>query len=319
MPLGVLTDPRAQRTTWTVDQALGLLEQSRTDPLFLLVGIKDPHPPIIPPPELLAHYPPERLPLPGNFHDPLPGKPPSQTRRRGRIPPGSVTIEEFRTVIRYYYALVTHIDEQIGRLLDALERAGRMDRTIFVVNSDHGEMLGNHGFVEKALMYEESVRVPCLITWPEAIPAGQRVTAPLAGVDLCPTLLELAGAPVPDAVEGRSLAQAITTGTAPQPAPVFAEVPSAEAIYRGNHDSAQYAAHVMVRDGNWKYVWNRYEIDELYDLAADPAEMENRAESPSYAQQVAEMRQLIVAMLGRTDPGLFEWCQQEPQEPSGVR
>ena len=181
MPLGVLTDPRQQRTTWTVDQALGVLECDRAEPLFLLVGIKDPHPPIIPPRELLAHYPLERLPFPGNFHDPLEGKPPSQTRRRCRIPPGSITVEEFRTVIRYYYALVTHIDQQIGRLIDALERTGRFDRTIFVVNSDHGEMLGNHGFVEKALMYEESVRVPCLLSWPQAIPAGQRVTVPLGG------------------------------------------------------------------------------------------------------------------------------------------
>ena len=310
MPLGVLTDPRQQRTTWTVDQALGVLECDRAEPLFLLVGIKDPHPPIIPPRELLAHYPLERLPFPGNFHDPLDGKPPSQTRRRCRIPPGSITVEEFRTVIRYYYALVTHIDQQIGRLIDTLERTGRFDRTIFVVNSDHGEMLGNHGFVEKALMYEESVRVPCLLSWPRAIPAGQRVTVPLGGVDLVPTLLDLAGAPLPDALEGRSVAHAITTGTAPESAPVFAEVASAAAIYEGDRDPAQYAAHVMVLDGDWKYVWNRFEGDELYDLAADPAEMDNRAASPPCTQRVAEMRRLIVAMLERNGPGPFAWCRQ---------
>ena len=310
MPLGVLTDPRQQRTTWTVDQALGVLECDRAEPLFLLVGIKDPHPPIIPPRELLAHYPLERLPFPGNFHDPLEGKPPSQTRRRCRIPPGSITVEEFRTVIRYYYALVTHIDQQIGRLIDALERSGRFDRTIFVVNSDHGEMLGNHGFVEKALMYEESVRVPCLLSWPRAIPAGQRVTVPLGGVDLVPTLLDLAGAPLPDALEGRSVAHAIMAGTAPEPAPVFAEVASAAAIYEGDRDPAQYAAHVMVLADDWKYVWNRFEGDELYDLAADPAEMDNRAASPPCAQRVAEMRRLIVAMLERNGPGPFAWCRQ---------
>ena len=310
MPLGVLTDPRQQRTTWTVDQALGVLECDRAEPLFLLVGIKDPHPPIIPPRELLAHYPLERLPFPGNFHDPLEGKPPSQTRRRCRIPPGSITVEEFRTVIRYYYALITHIDQQIGRLIAALERIGRFDRTIFVVNSDHGEMLGNHGFVEKALMYEESVRVPCLLSWPRAIPAGQRVTVPLGGVDLVPTLLDLAGAPLPDALEGRSVAHAIMAGTAPEPAPVFAEVASAAAIYEGDRDPAQYAAHVMVLADDWKYVWNRFEGDELYDLAADPAEMDNRAASPPCAQRVAEMRRLIVAMLERNGPGPFAWCRQ---------
>ena len=310
MPLGVLTDPRQQRTTWTVDQALGVLERDRAEPLFLLVGIKDPHPPIIPPQELLALYPLDQLPFPANFLDPLDGKPRSQTRRRCRIPPGSITVEEFRTVIRYYYALVTHIDQQIGRLIDALERTGRFDRTIFVVNSDHGEMLGNHGFVEKALMYEESVRVPCLLSWPRAIPAGQRVTVPLGGVDLVPTLLDLAGAPLPDALEGRSVAHAITTGTAPESAPVFAEVASAAAIYEGDRDPAQYAAHVMALADDWKYVWNRFEVDELYDLAADPAEMDNRAASPPCAQRVAEMRRLIVAMLERNGPGPFAWCRQ---------
>ena len=308
MPLGVLSDPRGQRTTWTVDQALDVLERDRDDPLFLLVGIKDPHPPMIPPPELLDLYECDRLPFPGNFHDPLEGKPRSQTRRRGRVPPGSVTVEEFRTVIRYYYALVTHIDQQVGRLVAALERAGRFERTIFVLNSDHGEMLGNHGFVEKALMYEESVRVPCLVAWPEAIPAGQRVTAPLGGVDLVPTLLDLVGAPLPAALEGRSLAPAIMAGTDPDPAPVFAEVAGAAAIYEGDHDPRQYAAHVMVLADGWKYVWNRFEIDELYDLATDPAEMHNRAAAPSCAPRVADMRGLIAAMLVRTGPGSFEWC-----------
>lgn len=308
MPLGVLTDPRQQRTTWTVDQALGVLEHDRDDPLFLLVGIKDPHPPIIPPPELLAHYPPERLPVPGNFDDPLEGKPHSQTRRRCRIPSGSIAVEDFRTVLRYYYAMVTHIDRQIGRLVAALERAGRFERTIFVVNSDHGEMLGNHGFVEKALMYEESVRVPCLISWPEAIPAGQRVAAPLGGVDLVPTLLDLVAAPLPASLEGRSMARAILDGADPNPEPVFAEVASAAAIYEGDRDPAQHAAHVMVLADGWKYVWNRFEVDELYDLTADPAEMHNRAQSPSCAARLAEMRRLIVAMLERTGPGSFEWC-----------
>ena len=317
MPLGVLTDPRQQRTTWTVDQALAVLERDRDQPLFLLVGVKDPHPPIIPPPELLALYDPDRLPFPHNFHDPLEGKPRSQARRRGRVPPGSVTDEEFRTVMRYYYALVTHVDRQIGRLVAALERAGRLDRTIFVVNSDHGEMLGNHGFVEKALMYEESVRVPCLISWPEAIPAGQRVTTPFGGVDLVPTLLGLAGAPAPASLEGRSMAPAIMAGAVPEPAPVFAEVAGAAAIYEGDRDPAQLAAHVMVVADGWKYVWNRFEIDELYDLATDPAEMYNRAQSSACAERVAGMRRLIVAMLERTGPGSFEWCIESLADSAG--
>ena len=90
---------------------------------------------------------------------------------------------------------------------------------------------------------------------------------------------------------------------------MFAEVASADAIYGGDRDPAQHAAHVMVLDDDWKYAWNRFEVDELYDLAADPAEMDNRAEAPSCAERVAAMRRLIVTMLERTGPGLFDWCQ----------
>ena len=313
MPMGVLTDPRQQRSTWTVDRALEFLQQDHERPFLLLVGLKDPHPPMIPPQELLADYPLERLPFPANFHDPLEGKPAYQHQRRCRVHPGSITVEDFRTVIRYYYALVTHVDREIGRLVECLQRQGTFDETIFVLNSDHGEMLGNHGFVEKCLMYEESVRVPCLVSWPVAIPERQRVAAPLGGVDLVPTLLELARVPVPETMDGRSLAAEITAGREPQPAPVFAEIASGEALYRRQHEPEQFAAHVMVRDGDWKYVWNRFDADELYRLDEDPAEMNNLVEAPAAGPRIERMRRLITGMLGNTGPGLYEWCLHEQE------
>jgi arylsulfatase A-like enzyme len=174
-------------------------------------------------------------------------------------------------------------------------------------------MLGDHGFVEKCLMYEESVRVPCLISWPVEIPAGQRVAAPLGGVDLVPTLLELAGLPVPATMDGRSFAADITAGREPHSAPVFAEIASGEALYRRQHDPEQFAAHVMVRDGEWKYVWNRFDADELYRLDEDPAEMNNLAAAPGSGQSIDRMRRLITRMLGNTGPGLYEWCLREQE------
>ena len=271
-PLGVLTDPRQQRTSWTIDRCIEALEASSAPPFCLLVGIKDPHPPVIPPQELLALYPLQELPFPENFHDPLKGKPSYQQAMRCRIPPGSVNVADFRTVIRYYYALVTHIDRELGRLVDCLDRLGRFDDTLFLFNSDHGEMLGNHGFVEKCCMYEEAVRVPCLVSWPRRIPAGQRVATPLAGVDLVPTLLELIGIGLPERIDGRSFAADLTAAGRPEARPVFAEIASDLAIYRGNRDRDQLAAHLIVRNDDWKYVWNRFDGDELYDLRSDPSE-----------------------------------------------
>ena len=325
MPLGVLTDPRQQRTTWTVDRAIDFLElvsrepiqaepgraePGRADPFFLMVGIKDPHPPCIPPQELLALYPLDELPFPENFLDGLEGKPDYQSKIRCRVPPGSVNPIDFRTVIRYYYALITHVDREIGRLVEHLEQKGIFENTIFVLNSDHGEMLGNHGFVEKCLMYEESARVPCLISWPEKIPEKQRITAPLGGVDLVPTLLELAQAPIPELMDGRSFADAICSGVQPASKPIFAEIASDAAVYRGNIVSEQYAAHLMVLDDGWKFVWNRYDDDELYNLGDDPSEMANLAEDPTHENRIEGMKGFIVEMLQNTGPGLYEWCKK---------
>ena len=311
LPLGVLTDPRQQRTTWTVDRSLEFLEQDHQIPFFLLIGIKDPHPPCIPPQELLALYPLDKLPFPENFHDGLEGKPAYQSRVRCRVPPGSVNVEDFRTVMRYYYALVTHVDHEIGRLVECLERRGIFDQTIFVVNSDHGEMLGNHGFVEKCLMYEESVRVPCLISWPEGIPENQQVSAPLAGVDMVPTLLDLVEAPIPEKMDGRSFAADIRTGRQPVAKPIFAEIASDAAINKGQFVPEQFAAHVMVRDGEWKYVWNRHDESELYHLDTDPSEMINLALDSSYGNRINKMKHLITDMLRNSGPGIYKWCLQD--------
>ena len=308
LPCGVLTDPRQQRTTWTIDKSLEFLGADHDGPYFLLIGIKDPHPLILPPPELLALYPLEELPLPGNFHDPLIGKPAYQSRTKFRVDPETVSEREFRTLMRYYYALVTHIDNEVGRVIECLDRMGTLDNTIVVVNSDHGEMLGNHGFVEKCLMYEESVRVPCLISWPGGIPLGQRVAAPLGGVDMFPTLLELCGCQVPDPIDGRSFAADLCSGRPSEVMPVFAEIASDEAIYRGNDNHEQFAAHVMVRDDGWKYVWNRHDSDELYHLDTDPSEMVNLASDAFCMKRIKDMRRLITGMLEKTGPGLYDWC-----------
>ena len=309
---GTIDDPRQQRTTWTIDRSLEFIRQKGDDPFFLFASIKDPHPLILVPPELLENYPEERMPLPSSLRDPLEGKPGFQKRGKFRIRP-SVTDAEFRRMTAFYYALVTHIDAQVGRILEALEEGDLFDNTIVVFMSDHGELLGDHGYVEKCLMYEASVRVPCLISWPEQLPAGLRVSAPLAGVDLMPTLLELADETPPAPVDGRSVADAIRKGREPDPMPIFAEIASQEAIYHGAREPEQLAAHVMVRDGNWKYVLNRFDIDELYDLDADPGEMDNLAGDGGFTERTAAMRGQIAAMIRRTGPGPYEWCLRQSE------
>ena len=98
-----------------------------------------------------------------------------------RIPPGTLDDRSYRRMLAHYYALVTHVDAEMGRLFGHLRRLGVADDTVVVFSSDHGELLGDHGFVEKCLMYEESVRVPCILAWPAGMPAGGEVHCPVGG------------------------------------------------------------------------------------------------------------------------------------------
>ena len=313
LEFGTIDDPLQQRTTWTVDRGIEFIQQANGAPFFLFASIKDPHPRILIPPELLEHYPEDRIRLSSSLRDSLEGKPEFQTRGKFRIRP-TVTDEQFRRLMAYYYALVTHIDAQIGRILKTLEERYLIDNTIVVFISDHGELLGDHGYVEKCLMYEASVRVPCLISWPEQLPSGTRVTAPLAGVDLMPTLLDLVNEIPPARIDGRSVTDAILNGREPERQPIFAEIASLDAIYHGAQEPEQLAAHVMVRDENWKYIWNRFDIDELYDLNADPGEMKNVASDSDQRNRAASMRQQIVEMICHTGPGPYEWCLLEREK-----
>ena len=129
-----------------------------------------------------------------------------------------------------------------------------------------------------------------------------------------PTLLDLANETPPAPVDGRSAADAILNRREPDRQPVFAEIASLDAIYHNAGEPEQLAAHVMVRDGNWKYVWNRFDIDELYDLDADPGEMDNLAGDGDCTDRIASMRRQIAAMIRRTGPGPYEWCLRETEK-----
>ena len=305
----ILDDPRQQRTTWTIDQGLEFVEANdEGEPFFLFLSVKDPHPLIAVAQEFVEGYPEEQIELPTTWGDPLAGKPAYQHRELARSS-ADVDPAQFRRTMAHYYALVTHIDAQIGRLIRRLEELDLRDNTLIAFISDHGEMLGEHGFTSKRVLYEGSVRVPCVLSWPGGLPAAQRVKTPLGGVDLMPTLAELCGVEAVAAgrIDGRSVAGALRRGEEPEAAPVFAEISSWQAILGHTRELSELSAHVMVRDGSWKYVWNRNDEDELYDLDSDPDEMANRAGDPHQGEHVRALKQQIVAMLQQTGPGPYEW------------
>ncbi len=316
MSYGTCGDPRQQRTTWTIDRGIEFFEQAGGDhrPQFLFLSVKDPHPIIIAPPEIVATYPPEEIALPYSWGDPLEGKPAYQQNELGRLPQNTDP-DKFRQMMAHYFALVTHIDDQVGRLLSYLEETEKLDNTLIAFISDHGEMLGQHGFTSKRVLYEGSVKVPCILSWPAALKTPRRVRTPLAGVDLMPTLLDLAGIPLKCQIDGRSLAADLLNEREPQTRPIFSEISTWEALQCSSDNEEELAAQVMARDGDWKYIWNRFDADELYDLGHDPEEMHNHAPEVGQKKRINAMRDIICEMLQVTGPGVYGWCSTVTRVP----
>jgi arylsulfatase A-like enzyme len=302
-----ISDPRQQRTTWTVDQGLEFLNTADDRSFFLYLSIKDPHPLIAVSQELIDKYPIDKIDLPATWKDDLVGRPDYLKNDVGRM---SLDMDEigFRTMMTHYFALITYIDDQVGRLMDHLESLGLAENTIVTFISDHGEMLGEHHAVQKRMFWEASVRVPCVVSWPGGLPSGHCVTTPLGGVDLAPTLLDLCGLSFENPIDGRSVAQSITQEEQPDPVPIFSEIGTSDGINSRSTEPEELAARVMVRDGNWKYVMNRTDDDELYDLCADPLEISNLAAQADQPDRIAHGQLLIRQMITHTGPGYYAWC-----------
>ena len=194
-----------------------------------------------------------------------------------------------RHYIRRYWGYCSYIDHQIGRVLEALEATGKAQDTLVLFTSDHGDMVGAHGFVFKLTHcgYDELLRVPLLLRCPGRFQPGTHSNARISSVDVLPTLLEVMGVPAPEGIDGKSFLPVIEGARQEHRPAVFC-------------DSMNRNATVVTDD--WKYVlnWNPRDVDELYDLSADPGEMNNLAGQPSQAPVVETMRSLIMQWLTET-------------------
>ena len=184
-------------------EAIRLLEESKDHPFFLGVGFYRPHVPWIVPKKYFDMYPLEKISLPFN--------PPND---RDDIPPPALwvkkwnygrTDEEVRGAIRAYYASVTYVDKQIGRVLDALDRLGLRDNTLVILWGDHGWHLGEHGMWQKQSLFEESARVPFIIRAPGAKGNGRASSRIVESLDVYPTVAEFCGVKPPKNLAGKSL------------------------------------------------------------------------------------------------------------------
>ncbi len=265
------------------DHGVDFLEQAanRENPFFMYLAFNAPHDPRQSPKEYVDKYPPDELALPDNFAPEYPYKEDigcGKRLRDERLAPFPRTPHAVKVHRQEYYAIITHMDAQIGRILDALERSHQADNTYIFFTADHGLAVGHHGLMGKQNMYDHSVRVPLVVGGP-GIDENARITAPVYLQDIMPTTLELAGAAIPRHVQFKSLLP-LLTGRREK---------SYEAIYGGYINLQR-----MITDDHFKLIYYP-KIDKtlLFDLMADPLEEKNLADDPQYVSRVRKLKEKL--------------------------
>lgn len=257
----------------------------RNRPWALNVSFIAPHFPFIVPQRFWDMYPPEDVDLPCIPPGHLDSLHPVYQRLRSMFGLVDFPEQAVRRARAGYYGLISYLDEKIGQLLDTLEMTGQLENTVIIHLSDHGEMNGEHGLWRKSNFYEASARVPLQIAWPGRLPEGSRLPQVVSLVDVVATMLELADAEPPVALDGDSMVSLMRGRDNDWKDEAFAE-------YCGHGVVAPMA---MLRQGRFKFNYSHGDPPELYDLQEDPAEFHNLAGLPQMAQREREMQSRLLA------------------------
>ncbi len=197
---------------------------------------------------------------------------------------------QYQRYIKDYLRCVLSIDENIGRLLDALDVAGLSENTLVIYTSDQGFYLGEHGWYDKRFMYEESLSMPLVMRYPQEIESGQTIDHLVMNLDFAPTMLDYAGVPVPKDMQGRSLKTLIRNPDKTDWRKVIYYH-----YYEYPHGWHNVKRHYGIRTERYKLIHFYHDIDhwELFDLKTDPNELDNRYDDPEYAEIVQQLKKKI--------------------------
>ncbi|MBI4582070.1 MAG: sulfatase [Planctomycetes bacterium] len=274
---------QTETTGWvddvSTDYAIQFLNENRGKPFVLALGFKTCHGPFSPPPRRASDYEGAKArPVP-NLGSAAPYR--KETGPEGRV--GASFAGDGSPKLLDYMRCITAMDENVGRVMAELDRLGAADNTVVVFAGDNGYYLREHGLGDKRTAYEESLRIPLLVRWPGRAAKGKLVDQMVLNIDLAPTILELAGVPVPAQMQGRSWRPLLEGKT----------VPWRRSFYYEYFFEAPFASpHVQaVRTERGKLI--RYpghpEWSELFDLAADPYETKNLINDPAKADLHREL------------------------------
>ncbi len=268
-------------------------------PFFLAVGFYRPHTPYVAPEDpYFGWYPEAEMPV----HPPIDKNSPDIPEAAlgsYKADQDKLTDDLRRQCVQAYYASISFMDAQVGRVVDALDRLGLADNTIIVFTSDHGYHMGEHGLWQKQSLFEESARVPMLIVAPGVSKPGSVADTPVSQVDLFPTLAELCGVKQPENLQGQSLVPILKDSSAKGRGWALTQV------VRGGVKSTKATAAkaakgkrffgYSLRTERWRYTeWDEGGAGrQLYDHEADPQEMKNLADDPAQAATVAELSKTL--------------------------
>jgi len=312
----------AKEAEWILERSA----RDRSRPFFLAVGFFRPHTPYVAPADpYFGLYDREKMPVHppvehfmGRSEAPAPSAAYGSHKREHE----ELTDELRRECVQAYYASISFMDAQVGRVVAKLDELGLAEDTIIVFTSDHGYHMGEHGLWQKMSLFEESARVPLLIVAPGISQPGSRIPAPVSQVDLYPTLAELAGVPAPETLQGQSLVPLLRDPDEPgrgwaltqvwrrAPAPGAGKSGKGGKGGKGEKGGQAPAPSPELFDGYslrvpaWRYTeWDEGARGrELYDHENDPGEQRNLAEDPAHAETVARLSRLLREAVRGTYP-----------------
>lgn len=271
-------------------EAIRIMNERKNAPFFLAVGFYRPHSPYVAPKKYFDLYNPADIILPES--NPLDSLKVPRFANSPIHPPylWQNQPEQKRKAIHAYYASISFMDAQLGRVLDELDRLGLTENTTIVFWSDHGYHLSEHGQWMKETLFEESTHTPLIMSDPEIKPSKMGCTRTVELLDIYPTLTDLCGLESPKHLMGVSLKPLIQNPQMKWDRPAYTQMDRLRANVMGR----------TVRTENWRYTeWNKGKAGaELYDLKNDPKEQNNLAENPKFAKNRNEMKKLIEKVSG---------------------
>lgn len=266
------------------DEAVEFVGRDPATPFLAYVQWGPPHNPYVAPPEYMNRYDPALLTMRGNWKGPVEFRP-------GRL--GGT-----RSDLAGYYAAITFLDDEVGRIVEALKRNGQYEHTVVLITSDHGDMLGSQGTVLKRKPWTEALQVPGIVHYPAAVPAGQELSLPASHVDLVPTLLGLAGLEAPRHLSGTDLSPHLldpTYGGRPGAAP--------ESVYAQSYtptERGEFPPWRGVRTERYTYARQARGPWLLYDNDADPLQLDNLAGKAEHRDLQARLDALTMGWFEST-------------------